>query len=149
MFISYIESEWFLCLAPDWLFVMRGQQAQCTMWPPGAFMSSVWCQLPNGADTVNPSALEGGRGWCGRLGDMCSILRWCHHQSHTTSPRPAAVPLLLPPEVTQPLGLGSVFGDPTSSVAGIVLSASESNIIALFCQGILVTGPGKAGLDTR
>ena len=40
------------------------------------------------------------------------------------------------------LGHGSAFGDPTSSVAGIVLSASDSNVVVLFCQG---TGRSRFG----
>ena len=46
----------------------------------------------------------------------------------------------------QPDPLGQ--GDPTSSVTGIVLSASESNVVALFCQRIFEAGPGEAGLGT-
>ena len=47
-----------------------------------------------------------------------------------------------------PLGQGSAFGDPTSSIASIVLSLSESNGVALFFQWIFVVGPGEAGLGS-
>ena len=82
-----------------------------------------------------------------RAGGQCSV---CLQARPAPLPSPSPPPGQWVPHCSrrrkQPDPLGQ--GDPTSSVTGIVLSASESNVVALFCQRILEAGPGEAGLGT-